>query len=165
MIVKILSWMHENGLALYGAVVGTAAFVMSYMAHRHTVKIDSIQLALSVAPHPQQQQHVLNLQATAAEQPWNQLNLVEVYTVTVRNIGSIPAPLESVGIITATGEEVAAAVSINCMLTNVKDSNCSVLAPRSSQTFSIYLRRGQSLFSPVKVFAIDQTGKRWKARA
>jgi hypothetical protein len=165
MIVEVLNWTHENGLALYGAVVGTAAFAMSFMAHRHSVKIDSIQLTLSVAPHPQQQQHVLDLQATPAAQPWDQLNIAEVYTVTVRNIGSIPAPLESVGIITATGDEITAAVSNNCMLTNVKDSNCRILAPRSSQTFSIYLKRGQTLFSPVKVFAIDQTGKRWKARA
>ena len=99
MPTSIIPWLAEHGLALYGSITGTAALLISFFNYRHAVAKDAIELELSHSPHPNVASNLVRIQSTDGE-PWDQPNLVEVHSVTIRNIGSIPAPLEDVGIIT-----------------------------------------------------------------
>jgi len=165
----IVNWLSENGLALYGAVAGTAALAISYFGHRHNVGKDSIKLAVSFAPHPSQSENVRNMLSTEGKEPWDHINLTEVYLVTVRNLGSIPAPLDDVGVVTDQGVKKQALTAIrhshSTMLYKVAESKLDALAPRSAHTFSVYLTRDEPMFLGTEAYAVDQTGKLWSSRA
>lgn len=164
-----MSWLIENGLALYGAVTGTAALGISYLGYRHNKKRDAIKLAVSLLPHPNQRQNIADMQSTGDKEPWSRMNLTEVFLVTVRNLGSVPAPLEDVGVITDKGEKVHALVHKNLgggsFLCEVGESCIEALEPKDSRTFSVYLKTEQPLFSVMSVYAKDRTGKTWSSRA
>lgn len=164
-----MGWLSENGLALYGAVTGSAALAISYFGHRHNIKKDTIKLAVSLQPHPNQSQNIENMLSTNGKEPWEHVNLTEVFLVTVRNLGSVPAPLEDVGVITNKGEKEHALVSKNhssgSFLYKVGESHIEALEPKGSRVFSVYLRREQPIFPVVSAYAIDKTGKIWSSRA
>lgn len=164
-----MGWLIENGLALYGAIAGTAALGISYLSHRHNVDKDSIKLSVSFAPHPRQLENIERMLATDGSKPWEQPNLTAVALVTVRNLGVSDAPLDDVGIFTSDGEKISALVSRendqSLHLYSVKDAKISALPPKSSQTFPVYLRRGQPMFKPRSAYAVDQTGKIWGSHA
>lgn len=163
-----MSWLSENGLALYGAVTGTAALLITFLNHLHSVKKDQIKLSVSYAEHPNKAENLERLNAENID-PWDQPNIVEIYRVTVRNLGSIPAPLHDVGIIDKDGNKRQALVSRRMsqmnLLQPVSESDTEPLEPRASKAFSIYLRKDEPIFSVVSAYAIDQTNKEWIGRA
>jgi hypothetical protein len=163
-----MSWLNENGLALYGAVTGTAALLITFLSHRHSVNKDQIKLSVTYTEHPNKAENIERLNAENID-PWDQPNIVEFYTVTVRNLGSIPAPLHDVGIIDKDGNKHQALVrqrmsQIN-LLQPVSESGSEPLEPRASKSFSIYPRKGEPIFSVVSAYAVDQTNKEWSGRA
>lgn len=160
-----MSWLSENGLALYGAVTGTAALIIGYFGHRHNIRKDKIKLSISYEPHPSQAENLKDMVSSERKEPWEQRTLTEVYLVTVRNLGSIPAPLDDVGVFTAEGTKKHALVpmrygQINA-LRKVADAGFEALEPRAMRTFSVYLHRDEKMFSVSKGYAVDQTGKSW----
>lgn len=164
-----MSWLSENGLALYGAVTGTAALLITFFSHRHNVKKDQIKLSVSYADHQNKSQNIERLTTDNSENPFDKPNLVEVYTVTVRNLGSISAPLHDVGVIDKNGNKYQALISHRMsqmnLLQPLSESVDEPLEPRAAKKFSIYLRRDETLFLPVSAYAVDQTGKEWIGRA
>ncbi|TDY03004.1 hypothetical protein [Thiohalophilus thiocyanatoxydans] len=162
-----MSWLSENGLALYGSVTGTAALLITFFSHRHNVKKDQIKLSVSYAGHQNKSKNIELLNTDNSENTWDKPNLVEVYTVTVRNLGSISAPLHDVGVMDKDGKKHQALVNhqMSHFLQSLSESHSETLEPRAAKTFSVYLRRGESVFLPVLAYAIDQTGKEWKCRA
>ncbi|XQA69532.1 hypothetical protein ACM9XB_18740 [Xanthomonas sacchari] len=164
-----MGWLSENGLALYGAVTGTAALAISYFSYRHNIKKDTIRLTVTLSPHPNKSQNIENMRSTDDKKPWEQINLAEVFLVTVRNLGSVPAPLEDVGVITETGKKEHALVSklhsSGSFLYKAGEAGIEALEAKGSRTFSVYLRREQSTFSAKSAYVIDKTGKTWKSRA
>jgi hypothetical protein len=161
-------WFTENGLALYGAVTGTAALLITFSSHRLNVKKDQIKLAISYAEHSEKSENIERLNTQNTERPWDQPQIIEVYVITVRNLGSIPAPLDEVGIIDNDGNKhqalVRARMSQMNLLQPITESNVEPLEPRAARTFSVYLRRDEPTFSAVSAYAIDQTGKKWSGR-
>src|SRR5690606_4948241 len=119
--------------------------------------------------HPRQAENIQGMISTRGKKPWEQINLVEVYLVTVRNVGNIPAPLADVGVITESGEKEHALVTKHHSswyhLHTVTDSGMEAIEPKGSRTFSIYLRREQPMFKATSAYATDQTGKSWSYRA
>jgi hypothetical protein len=164
-----MSWLGGNELALYGAVIATIALLITFFGYRYNVKKDQIKLSLSYADHPNKSKNIECLYTDNSEKPWDQAKLVEVYTVTVRNLGSIPAPLHDVGVIDKDGKKYQALVSHpmshTILLQSLTESDNEPLKPRAAKTFSVYLRRGEPFFLPVSAYAIDQTGKEWKVSA
>jgi hypothetical protein len=156
-------WLTHNWLALLGALTGTVALVINYLSYRNNRNKDRIDLTLSCAAHPKQAENVRTLLESEGNEPWNRPNMVEVYTVTVRNRGSINAPLSSVGVITSSGTSRGALVSNGQFLQQASTTNIESLPPKSERTFKLYLNRGEDLYSVKKAFAVDQTGKRWEA--
>ncbi|MGY0800184.1 hypothetical protein ACW7G0_14190 [Lysobacter sp. A286] len=164
-----MTWINQQGLALYGAVTGTVALLISFFSYRHNVKKDQIKLDVSCAPHRDQAKNIEHLNTENPESPWDRPNLVEVYLVTVRNLGSIPAPLGDVGVCDGAGKKYQALVGRQLsqmrLLQPLSESNVESLEPRAARIFSVYLRRDEPMFTAVSAYAIDQTGKAWQVRA
>src|SRR5690606_29809107 len=96
--------------------------------------------------------------------------LVKVYKVCITNAGSIPAYLEDAGIITKSGESISVLTNIlngsnPNHLVPLASSGAPPIAPKSSQTYWIWLKIDQKPFEAVSYFAIDKTGKRWSVNA
>lgn len=159
------SWFAQNWLALLGAVTGSLALLINYRSYRYNRNKDRIDLDLSCASHPRQAENLRSLAETQNKEPWDRPSLVEVYTVTVRNRGSISAPLSSVGVVTQSGSERVALVRDGQYLQSATTLNIDSLPPKSERTFVLYLNRGEEPYTVSKAFAIDQTGKRWEANA
>ena len=145
-------WIRENALALYGAITGTLALVMSYIGHKHSVRRDRIKLTVEFEPHPDQAGNLNRLRASPnTETPWNDHvpHLVEYFVVTVRNLGSVAAPLTDVGIRSKNGVKHPALVSApsDSCLRRIPDSSIEPLEPNSFGHFSVFLR-AKSLSSP-----------------
>jgi hypothetical protein len=163
----VAAWLTENVLALYGAITGTAALLISYSNYRHTVGKERIKLAVSHTSHPHAASNISRIQSTEGED-WDRPNLVEVHIVTIRNLGSIPAPLEDVGVVTSKGEKKHSLIPSNSrnpmMLGRVSDAEQSSLEPRSTKSFSVYLTRDEPPFVVTQAYAVDQTGKVWTSK-
>jgi hypothetical protein len=164
-----MTWLTENGLSLYGAITGTSALLVSFFGYRHNAKKDQIKLALSCAAHPEQAENFSRLNAMPSENSRDRPHFAEVYLVTVRNLGSIPAPLDDVGVMGSDGKKhqvlVSRRTSQMSFLVPLSNSDTGPLAPRASKTFSVYLKRDEPMFSAISAYAIDQTGKAWRVRA
>ena len=164
-----MSWLIANGLALYGAVTGTAALGISYLGYWHNKKRDSINLDVSLRPHPNQIQNIKDMQSTDDSGSLSHSSLKEIFLITVRNIGSVPAPLEDVGVITSKGKKEQALVQKNhgygSFLYPVGEANIEALEPKDARTFSVYLSREQPAFTAVSAYAIDKTEKEWRSRS
>lgn len=164
-----MSWLIENGIALYGAITGTVALAITFISHRHSVKKDQIKLAVSYSEHPKKSENIERLNTKHSDQPWEQPHIVEVYVVTVRNLGSIPAPLHDVGVMDKAGKRYQVLVGRRSsqfnILQPIPECNVEPLEPRSARTFSVYLHRDETIFMPEYAYAIDQTGKEWRAHA
>lgn len=160
-----MSWLSENWLAFYGALTGTIAIAISYFGHRHNISKDNIKLAVSFAPHPNQDRNIRTMLSTNDNIPSERTNLIEIYQVTVRNLGSIPAPLNDVGILTDQGIKKPALIrkQNSTLLYEVAESALDALAPQSALTFSVYLRHDEPMFSASMAYAVDQTDKLWKS--
>ncbi|MGK8438372.1 hypothetical protein ACRS3X_13695 [Ectopseudomonas hydrolytica] len=163
-----MNWLTDNWLACYGAITGTLALFISYLGHRHAVNKDTIKLSVSFSAHPNQEENIKNMLSTEGKEPWEQTNFTEVYLVTVKNLGSIPAPLEDVGVITSSGDKKQALTSSlhshGNILSKISDSKLEPLIPQSAKTFKIYLERAEPVFKAKKAYAVDQTGKLWCSR-
>jgi hypothetical protein len=163
-----MKWDLSSGLALYGAITGTLALAVTYFSHRHSLAKDKIKISVSWKPHPNQQHNIEAMLNTAEKEPWKQINLAEVFEVTVRNIGSITAPIEDVGVVTPRGRKsalVSASSGERSILMAAAQAPISDLEPKTSRTFSIYLGREEEIFTVRSAYAIDQLGKTWHSRA
>ncbi|MGD9687070.1 MAG: hypothetical protein AB7U43_08875 [Desulfobacter sp.] len=161
----MLSWIFENWLALLGAVTGSVALLINYLSYRHSKNKEDISLAVSCAAHPRQTENLRAFAETETAEPWNRISMVEIYTVTVRNRGSITAPLSKVGVVTSSGVERTALVRKGQYMEEATGSSIDYLPPKSERIFDIYLKRDEEFYSLSKAFVIDQTGKRWEVNA
>lgn len=159
------SWLTQNWLALLGAVTGSFALLINYLSYRHSRKKEHISLVLSCAAHHQQVENLRTLEETKNKEAWHGPSMVEFYTVTVRNSGSINAPLAKVGVVTQSGTERTAHVVKGQYMEESSTSNIEALPPKSERNFNIFLNRGEEPYAVSKAFVIDQTGKRWEVKA
>ena len=162
-------WIYQNWLALYGAVVGSIALLINFSRLLYTIKKDKIKLTLSVAPHPEKEKNIERLVATEENEPWDDRpNLVEIYKLTVRNIGNVDAHLEDAGIVCEKGKihQVLVSTSSNhCVLSNIPNSGLVQIQPKASKKLSVYLNRAENIFQVKKAFVVDSTGKKWTIKA
>jgi hypothetical protein len=156
-------WFLQNWLALLGAVTGSLALLVNFLSYRHNHNKDQVQLTVSVRAHPEQDKNARALLESEDKQPWERQNLVEVYCVTVRNTGNIEAPLSSVGVVDASGVDRTAMVRHGQFLHVATASSMAPVPAKSEQQFVVYLNRGESLYTAVRAFVVDQTGKRWQS--
>lgn len=165
----IWEWITANWLALYGAIVGTCALFVNASNFLHGSRKEKVRLIVSCHRHPEYDANIARLHNAADKEPWNKVNLIEVYEVVVRNTGSVLAHLEAVGVICSQKQERLALVPESqgggTILVSASASSVTPLAPKSSRTFRVYLRAGEKPFTAIMCYATDQTGKRWTAPA
>lgn len=163
-----MSWISQNSLALYGAVTGTIAILISFFNYRYNVKKDQIKLNVSYKEHPNKTENIELLISTRMKDSWEQLNCLEVYLVTIRNLSNIPIPIHDVGVIDEHGNIHQALIishfsQMNLLKSLPETSDTEALKPKASKTFSVYLSRDEAPFTAISAYVIDQTGKEWKA--
>ena len=102
------------------------------------------------------------------EKDWNKTKLAKVYKVTVRNVGSINAPIEEAGVFTSKGERKLAlkgkTIGSGTVLGSLSETPEEVVAPKSSKAYYVYLHRGEDEFEAVKAFVVDKMGRETKSR-
>lgn len=160
------SWLMNNLLSVYGAVVGTIALILSMLKFLLDLRKDSVRLRLNHRPHEHVRQNI-EILATPREREWDGPNLLPAYLVTVTNPGAIPAHLADVGVICKDGTVQSALVSQSGnsnMLVAVGDAALEPIQPKSSRTFTVYERRGREPLHPKASFVRDRTGKERKKR-
>ena len=158
----MIEWLSLNWLAFYGAVVGTLALILNFLRLRHQIKSGEPKLSISVAKHSSYDENIARLQAPEEETPpfrSSRPSMVEIYEITVRNLGSVEAHIESCGVVTANGEKKEASVraagqrEFRMMQKTSSNATLSVSA-KSSETFSVYLHRDEDLFEVSHAFAV-----------
>lgn len=148
---------------------GNGSSVFKLLAIRSCNKKNKVKLSLSVVPHAEREKSMERLISTENNEPWDDRpNVVEIYQITIRNIGNVDAHIEDAGIICQDGK--IRQVLINypgnyCTLGHLAEVGSVTISAKASKKMSVYLNRGEDLFIAKKAFAIDSTGKKWTAKA
>jgi hypothetical protein len=160
-------WLEQNMLAAYGAVVGSVALLLNLVRFIYDHRKDNVRLRVSSKPAPDFASNAERMQNVKADEQDVPQSLPG-YIVTVFNQGLVAAPLAEVGIRDTHSKDVLALarrrVSNTHFLFPVGEAGLEPLGPKSSQSFTVYLRRGQPAPTAKSCYVVDQTGKRWKGR-
>ena len=159
------TWLEQNWLALYGAIVGTFALFINFSKFIHGITKDKVKIYLSFEKHPEFEENIKRLRDSQSNEAWNRLNVVEVYFVTVRNVGIVPLHVDSIGVQSSKNKKHEALLSTGSNGTLIRTSNTNLdpIPPKSSKTFSVYLGAKDETFYAKKAYLLDGTGKKWKA--
>lgn len=164
----MIDWLSHNWLALFGAATGSLALLLNFLGYRHNLQKDKIKLSVEYKSHPRQDENISRMESTAEKQPWEQIGLVPVFVVTIRNLGNVPAPIEGVGLIIDGGRKRPSLVSSKRGVPNIIEAvssrNVDALPPLSSRDFEIFLNRGEPLYRVSCAYVVDQTGKTWHSK-
>ncbi len=161
----MIEWVSQNWLALYGSIVGTIALFINVFRFRHLVKMDKVQLAISVEDQPQRTENIENLQNSNSKDPWERENFVKAYTVTIRNTGTVVAYIEDAGVICNKGNSHAVLINHskdNCILNSIPQVRTIKVEPKSLEKLFVYYKRDEDFFIAKSVYVIDSTGKEWQ---
>lgn len=161
-------WLNQNLLAVYGAIVGTLALVLNLSGLLHDVRKGAVRLRVQCRPHQDLKSSLTAHAATKTDDAADRRTFFEAYVVTVFNDGAVPAHLADAGVVCADHHVEQALVSqplgSHLILRSVADARLEPIAPKSSETFTVYLRAGNDVFTPKRALVIDQTGKKWYGR-
>ena len=166
--VSMQEWISQNWLALYGSIVGTVALLINVSRFIYSLKKDKVKLSLEVVPHPNRDTNIQRLKDTENKHRWEVPHLVEVYLITIRNLGTVEAYIEDASIVCEKGKNYSASISYannSSMLGSISQVGAIKIAPKSSEKISVYLRREDEEFIASKVEVIDSTGKKWRKSA
>jgi hypothetical protein len=161
-----MAWLKENGLALYGAIVGTIALGFTVWRARYDKRKDSTQLRVTCHAHAElsrSRELIARYDPNESENPIS--NMQPAYVVTVYNDGAIPAHIADVGVTDRDGNDASASIrqkgSTSLIYGSVKELGVDPLSPKSSKSFTVYLITHRPLSEGKACYVIDGTGKRW----
>lgn len=166
----MLDYLHNNVLALYGALVGTVALFLNFVKLRHDVLTRNVRLKVSYRKSPSYEASLRALSKPPTDKPWSgdgPPNLAVVYLVEVVNVGSVDAFIKTCGIETTSGQQkeaLAYSAPNSLILQSISQMNGLSISSKGAKSFSVYLRKGEEPFEPAHAYVEDQTGKRWKSR-
>lgn len=157
-------WLQENALALYAAVVGTLGLVLTLARFVYDRRKDHVQLRVVSRKSPDFAKSAAAL-STATPSSFDVPKLLPGYMVTVYNDGSIPAHLADAGIVDSAGTDVPALTPASpqrpMILMQLGQVDLDPITAKSSRTFTVYLRAGQTPPRAAKCYVVDKTGRRW----
>lgn len=160
-----MPWLRDNLLAAYGAVVGTAGVLHSLSRFAYDRRKDRIQLR--VARRRTLDFHA-NVERLARRQtdPFDNPGLLPGYSVTVYNDGFLPLHIADAGLVDRNGARVQALTSRSkrnpMLLGPIGEADLEPISSKSSETFTVYLRAGQSPPDIEQCYVVDKTGRYWK---
>ena len=161
-------WIAGNWMAIYGAIVGTVALGLSFAKFRHSIKASQVSLEVFCEKSPDYNKNLTLFEETEESQPWDRPVLVELYSINVRNTGSVSAHIQSAGIVTIEGDRREALVrerNDNLILYPVSRSKQEPLVAKSHRKYAVYMKRGEPVIEASCGFVQDQTGKEWRSKA
>jgi len=164
-------WILNNWLALYGSIVGTLALVINITRFIHTIKKDKVKLSISVSCHPDYDSNINKLKEKNYDQEWERPNLVEVYTITIRNTGAVDAYIENASIICKKNKVYNALTyysktsSFNGLLGSISQVGTIKIEPKASKKLDVYLKADEDIFTAKYIEIEDSTGKKWNKSA
>ncbi|WP_299682805.1 hypothetical protein [uncultured Roseobacter sp.] len=166
-ISGVLDFLAANLLATYGAAVGTIALGLNFVRYRHAVAGSKIRLKLEILPTVTEDEFIEKLKLPEEEQVFRSApTSLVTHKVKVRNIGAVTAHLEDVWVVTKQGRENATTrrpSSTSLIYEAVSTTGNIEIPPRSSRSFSVFSKEEDGYLTPVRAFAIDETGKKWRS--
>jgi len=156
-------WWFTNGLAAYGAVVGTIALLLNLWKFFYDRTKDAVQLSVSCTADSSLRSNIERVNTERAAD-WDGPNLLPGYLLKVTNIGSVPAHIADAGMISDDGSVTSALVAAPgrpMILESIARGQIEPLQPKAARTFTVYVQRGVKAPKPVKAFVEDATGRRW----
>lgn len=164
--VIILQWLATNWLAAYGAIIGTLAFVLNFARYRHSITEKRISLKVEICKHSNYDENISRLN-TPDSGFGDKPTIVEAYIVTVRNIGSVDAYLQSAGLIDENDVRREALTyrpgSQHRILYPLSQVPDEPIKAKSSKKFNVFLGENEKEFVARIGFAEDKTGRVWKS--
>ena len=164
--MSIYDFVSQNLLATYGAAVGTIALALNFMRYRHAVTGSRIQLQIEVIVEKTEEAFQAHLNPPAEE-----LRLSSAPTscithkVKVRNVGGVTAHIQDVWVDTQDGRKDATMPyggSQRKIYGAVSERGNVEIAPRSSQSFSVFSTKEGGYLAIKRAHAIDETGTKWR---
>lgn len=159
------SWIYENSLALYAAIVGTLALLFNFIRFRHTVTKTKPRIRVQCSKSPEYDRKIRDLKEDEGDGFGGGMSITDVYSVTVRNIGDVDINIRDVWIITDKGQKISALVyadPTSLILDKINERNTSSISPKNSKCFSVYLKKDENPFEVKQAFVRDALGKEWK---
>jgi len=140
-------WLTKNWLALYGALIATAAGLSQILGYIHRVRNETIRLKLSCEPSP------------------NPPQPPDSYFVTVANESAIPIPLAEAGVIDADGHKHPATRPIQAgSVARWVIAFGTTLAPHDSESARVHVTKAAPPYKAVWVYAMRKDGKEQRER-
>lgn len=160
---EIAKWVIANGLALYGAVVGTAALAISLAKYIHTVRKDEVKLKISVMKHDEYDKGVEILKQNPDPATGN--GWLPAYVVRVTNLGSITAHLQEISLVCDEGSMEGLCLGRDGFLVKVSEAPKKSIQAKDSQDYVVWNTPDTITWKPKVATVQDQTGKKWKRSA
>ena len=161
------TWINDNWLALYGAFVGTVALGINFSRVWIAINKDKIRLRIEHCRRHDYDDKIKALQESLKKEPWERLNLVEVYTIIVKNIGCVDAYIEQAWIVDGDNVRHDALVperlSRGVILNRLDSAQLEPVKAKSSSKFTVYLHADERPFEAKECRVMDRTGKIWKS--
>lgn len=165
-------WLKENGLALYGAIVGTLALFLNvgrYWLMRQKV-VRKLKVESSINKFAQS--HIDKAKLGQNVEAWEGGNSVgPLYDITVKNISHVPMHIDEVGIIVRSSNLKRKERIRYHQMFHVTASSLGVdesemdLSPGKKKTYSIRLKReGFEIPKVIGCYVVDHLGKEFTGK-
>lgn len=163
--MTISSWLHDNALAAYGALVGTVALLLNVARYVYDRRKDAIRLSVTCKPDPKLDENVRQVNSER-QHSWDGPDLMPGFQIKVTNRGAMLAHVVAVGVVYGDGLVESALVGASGspnILQSVSEGALEPLPAKASRTFTVYVRRGKELV-PKSAYVEDGTGRRWTTK-
>lgn len=166
--MTISEFISQNLLASYGAAVGTIALVLNFMRYRHAVSSAKTRLKLEVLVDKSEGEFKEAMNPPEDKKPWEGGDRKSLIThkVKVRNIGGVTAHIQDIWVQTQNGKKAATMPyggNQHNIYGAVSERGNVEIAPRSSQSFSVFSDKDDGYLKIKRAYAIDETGRQWRS--
>jgi len=161
------TWIAENWLALYAAIVGTIALTINFSRFIHAISKDKVKFKVVAEPHKNKTENIENLADPTVRELGGQHQMLPVYNIVVRNIGNVDGYIESAAVICndKTKKHVSIPYSNDpCRYGSIEQLGAVLVKPKSFIKMAVFLHRDELVFEAKKAEVIDSTGKKWKTK-
>lgn len=164
----MIVWTEYKDLLLYySAIVGTIALFLNYKKYKFTIEKENIKLDIFCEKQKEYDDNIKLIKADNLDiHVSEKINLLKLYKITVKNIGSFEAHIKQVGIITHQNKDIEALIVVQNSLVAYPSSETEIqpIKAKSSKSFDIYfnIERDKDVFSIKEYYVIDKLGNRWE---
>ncbi len=168
LILKAASFVNDNLLATYGALVGSLALVLNFMRYRHAVSGTKVRLRVEIRVKKTIQEFNKSIESSKAELPefMHSSSEIEItHEVVVRNLGNVAVNLQEVWVETSIGRINGTTSEKNSSIFNeIPKSSGVELPPRTMKSFALFSRLRDGYLVPRRAYVVDAMGTKWRSQ-